>query len=175
MLWRLLHCAVLGLSASVLFGLPSRAKGDIIRQEGDVRHSNGERLYVLSMFWLPSLCLNDGLHNGEVSQACYYPRSYWTSHLTAHGLWPEYETGDWPSFCTSEKFDVAKVTDAVGLERMKDMWPSVEAQHDDTSLWKHEWDKHGTCTSLTQVGNLAFYVTIYRISNCQMLSSVCRS
>ncbi len=152
MLWRLLQCAVLGLSASVLFGLPSRAKDDIIRQDDDERRSDGERLYVLSMFWLPSLCFTDGLHGGEVSEACSYPRLYWTTHLTAHGLWPEYETGDWPSFCNNEKFDVAKVTEAVGLERMEDMWPSVST-NGDADLWEHEWEKHGTCTNLSQVSN----------------------
>ncbi len=152
MLWGLFRYSVLGLSASVLFGLPSRAKGDIIRQDDDEGRSGGKGLYVLCMFWLPSLCFTDGPHGGEVSEACSNPRSYWTTHLTVHGLWPEYQTGDWPSFCNNEKFDVAKVTEAVGLERMEDMWPSMSS-NDDAHLWEHEWKKHGTCSNLSQVSN----------------------
>ncbi len=136
----------------MLFGMPSRAKGDVTHQDDDKRYSDDERSYTLAMSWVPSLCFVESLNVEKVSESCYHPHSYWTSHLTAHGLWPDNKTGDWPSFCTNEKFDFVTVTEAVGLDRMEDMWPSVSAHDDDEQFWKHEWEKHGTCSNLSQVG-----------------------
>ena len=54
-----------------------------------------------------------------------------------HGLWPQYTQG-YPQSCTTEAFD-PKI-----LQQFPDLYPSPK-------LFAHEWEKHGTCSGLTQV------------------------
>lgn len=77
---------------------------------------------------------------------------YWKYNFTIHGLWPQYnETDGYPSYCDITEFDPAQLpSQTTMLER----WPNVQATNpnstDYTDFWKHEWDKHGTCSGLTQ-------------------------
>lgn len=104
-------------------------------------------LYIMSMSFQPEFC-----HKHEDYSGCQAPHKFWQSHLTIHGMWPEYEDGTWPSFCTKEELDSAAI--APLLPRMEEYWPNVKAL-EPTALhffdfWKHEWSKHGTCSGLTQ-------------------------
>uniref|UniRef100_M1BGV7 RNase Phy3 n=1 Tax=Solanum tuberosum TaxID=4113 RepID=M1BGV7_SOLTU len=60
------------------------------------------------------------------------------SDFSIHGLWPGNATGHTPFTCNdpSNPTTVEKV-----------YWPSLEVHWTDENLWKHEWDKHGYCTS----------------------------
>lgn len=67
--------------------------------------------------------------------------------FTIHGLWPQYDAGHWPQFCTEQPFD---------LERLKSILPALHKEwHSlrgpDEHFWEHEWLKHGTCTGMTEV------------------------
>ncbi|RSL95219.1 Ribonuclease Trv [Fusarium ambrosium] len=70
---------------------------------------------------------------------------------TIHGLWPDYCDGTYPQFCdTSREYDDIRgiVSQFLGnstLSYINKYW--VSDNGDDESLWKHEWDKHGTCIS----------------------------
>jgi len=82
--------------------------------------------YLLTLSWAPEYCHGhanspecDGSHGGFV----------------VHGLWPQFQNGQWPSQCSS----------APGLANpgtMLDIMP-------DERLIAHEWATHGTCTGLT--------------------------
>lgn len=55
-----------------------------------------------------------------------------------HGLWPQYNHNKWPSFC--EKLEYKKPSGEL-LEDMRKYWDTC----DNEDLWKHEWEKHGSC------------------------------
>lgn len=92
--------------------------------------------YLLSLSWSPAYCAAAG---GERNDPQCMPGRRFSFVL--HGLWPQYDNGRWPQFCS----------EAPGLadpKAMLDIMPS-------TSLIRHEWQKHGTCTGLTADGYFA--------------------
>ena len=66
--------------------------------------------------------------------------------FTIHGLWPDYNDGSYPSFCTNTKFNPSKVDDL--LPELETEWPTFAARGGD-AFWKHEYEKHGTCATAT--------------------------
>jgi ribonuclease T2 len=82
--------------------------------------------YVLAMSWSPDYCASK-----SDPQQCGRQLGF-----VLHGLWPQYDRG-WPADCTNEAFDPAMKT------QFPDLYPS-------SKLYTHEWEKHGTCSGLTQ-------------------------
>ena len=59
-----------------------------------------------------------------------------------HGLWPQYDSKNYPSFCNRDiVFDIKKIESL--LARLDEEWYSDKGKNED--FWKHEWLKHGTC------------------------------
>ena len=70
------------------------------------------------------------------------------ANWTVHGVWPEYYQNSWPSYCHQTPFDFKAIEPLVS--RLNLDWHDCYCHHDQTctGLWKHEWSKHGTCSSL---------------------------
>jgi ribonuclease T2 len=92
--------------------------------------------YVLSLSWAPSFC--DAAFERAPDQPpppeCG-PRAY---PFVVHGLWPQYEMG-FPEFCQQP----APRLDRSVVSSMIDLMPAPR-------LIFNEWDKHGTCSGLSQ-------------------------
>ncbi len=88
--------------------------------------------YVLSLSWSPTYCLESG--GSDRIQCGGRPYAF-----VVHGLWPQYERG-FPSDCPTGQSDRVPRRD---VDAMLDLMPSP-------SLIRHEWQKHGTCSGLTQ-------------------------
>jgi ribonuclease T2 len=118
--------------------------------------------YIFSMIYQPGFCYNK---DTTVWAGCTHTDKEWTKELTIHGLWPDYNDGTWPQFCSSEKFDPSVIADLE--DQMKILWPddynSPSNPFSKTAFYEHEWSKHGTCSGLTQEvyfkTTLASYVT----------------
>ena len=56
-----------------------------------------------------------------------------------HGLWPQINSTDYPEYCK-----IVSYSKPVGqlLTDMNTYWHGC-----DTTLWEHEWEKHGSCVS----------------------------
>ncbi|XP_076359288.1 ribonuclease Oy-like isoform X6 [Tachypleus tridentatus] len=68
--------------------------------------------------------------------------NYWV----IHGLWPNSLTPPNPSYCNkSSPFDMKMIQPLIH-DLGKD-WPNFFVHHKDSSFWKHEWEKHGTCAT----------------------------
>lgn len=93
--------------------------------------------YVLSLSWSPSFCqaASERGASGRSHQAQCGGRPY---SFVVHGLWPQYERG-FPNYCQRP----APRLDRRIMTSMLDVMPAP-------GLIYNEWDKHGTCSGLSQ-------------------------
>ena len=64
-----------------------------------------------------------------------------------HGLWPQYSDNSYPQFCKNIQFDIEKLQPII-LDLNRFWYSGIEPNE---AFWKHEWEKHGTCTGMTEV------------------------
>ncbi|KAG8444531.1 hypothetical protein GDO86_009624 [Hymenochirus boettgeri] len=90
---------------------------------------------ILVHHWPVTVCKMDrGL--------CKNPPAYWT----VHGLWPDKSqmcNNSWP-------FELCQIQDI--LPEMNQYWPDL-LHANKSQLWKHEWQKHGTCAASLETLN----------------------
>jgi ribonuclease T2 len=89
--------------------------------------------YVLALSWSPSYCASKGGDADPLQCGQAKPLGF-----TVHGLWPQFERGA-PQDCDVGSRSVEKET----LRRIEPAMPS-------DGLARHEWQKHGTCSGLSQ-------------------------
>ena len=111
-------------------------------------------LYVLALSWAPSFCCG----HPDKEECKDLDRAFAGSHLTLHGLWPNYSDDEargratYPQFCGSYEHcrrhhDPSCEPDAATIPaEMRDLGPGYIGDHD--FLANHEWPKHGSCTGL---------------------------
>ncbi|KAK7362329.1 hypothetical protein VNO77_04439 [Canavalia gladiata] len=92
----------------------------------------------------------------DTKRSCCFPlKGKPESNFSIHGLWPNFNDGSYPSNCNiaQNPFKPSKITDRI--QRAQRSWPSLNCagpkktankSSDNTMFWKHEWDKHGTCS-----------------------------
>ena len=65
---------------------------------------------------------------------------------TIHGWWPEYSRGKWPQFCDPKRYrEFTEEAIEPIRSKMDVYWSSCPGYPSAFNLWKHEWEKHGTC------------------------------
>ncbi|XP_075059463.1 ribonuclease T2 [Mixophyes fleayi] len=92
------------------------------------KHSEWKKL-ILTHHWPVTVCKMAEEH-------CENLPNYWT----LHGLWPDKSqmcNHSWP-------FDYSEIQDI--LTEMNKWWPDI-LHPNRSELWKHEWQKHGTCAA----------------------------
>jgi ribonuclease T2 len=124
------HTAAVALSFLFLFAIVALAQDR--RQNAPGQFD----FYVLALSWSPSYCASAQERSPDRApdQQCGgRPFSF-----VVHGLWPQYEHG-FPAFCQvpSPRLDHRIIGS------MLDLMPSPR-------LIFHEWDRHGTCSGLSQ-------------------------
>jgi ribonuclease T2 len=90
--------------------------------------------FVLALSWSPSFCEASAERGRAPKEQCG-ARPY---SFVVHGLWPQYERG-FPEFCQNP----SPRLDRNIVRSMHDLMPAPR-------LIFHQWDKHGTCSGLTQ-------------------------
>jgi ribonuclease T2 len=91
--------------------------------------------YVLSLSWSPSYCAANAERSFRRPDPQCGPRPF---SFVVHGMWPQYDRG-FPEFCQVPAPRLGR--SIVGS--MLDLMPSPR-------LVYHEWDRHGTCSGLSQ-------------------------
>ena len=94
--------------------------------------------YVMSLSWSPDFCTSN-----DDPQQCSVGKKL---GFVLHGLWPQYNRG-YPDDCSNVK--LPKSVQA----QFPNLYPS-------TSLYTHEWDKHGTCSGLTPIDYMTLAETL---------------
>lgn len=83
--------------------------------------------YAMALSWSPQHCAVKPADREQCSRQLGF---------VLHGLWPQYQRG-YPSNCTGEQL----------YPGMEEAFPGL---YPSRFLYRHEWDKHGTCSGLTQ-------------------------
>jgi len=92
--------------------------------------------YVLTLSWSPTHCSSDAGGGRDDDLQCRSGRPF---GFVLHGLWPQHEKG-WPEYC-----------DTSAPRRLKDsVMREALALSPSEKLVQHEWEKHGTCSGLSQ-------------------------
>ena len=92
--------------------------------------------YVMNLAWSPAFCDTLNTLSAEEKQhagkemACSQPHAF-----VLHGLWTQNFDGTYPSHCSDRP-------GPRDLKRYLDITPNI-------ALLRHEWEKHGTCTTLS--------------------------
>jgi len=122
-------------------GLPTAATQKGAGQVPAAAEGSDFDFYVLVLSWSPTHCSSDRGRGEDDDAQCRSGRPY---GFVLHGLWPQYERG-YPLNCVS---DEPREVDPAIIGRMMEISPSEE-------LIQHEWEKHGTCSGLSQRGYFA--------------------
>ena len=132
---RAAHLAAVALSFLFIFVIVALAQNAPARDRW--QNAPGQfDFYVLALSWSPSYCetTQERAPDRAPDQQCAgRPFSF-----VVHGLWPQYERG-FPAFCQVP----APRLDRRIVGSMLDLMPSPR-------LVFHEWDRHGTCSGLSQ-------------------------
>ena len=78
-------------------------------------------IYVFAYSWTPGFCYT----TNPSYPGCVDPNPYWTENFTIHGLWPQYTTTGYPSYCSTETFDTDVPLD-IGWDTMITYYPYVK-------------------------------------------------
>jgi ribonuclease T2 len=113
-------------------------------------------LYVLALSWAPEFCAG---HPDK--EECSPLSGFASTHLTVHGLWPNYDDGQgadtgcaYPQYCDDAAAcagrnppDSCSVDPAAIPADMSKYGPGYTGDGD--FLANHEWPKHGSCSGLS--------------------------
>jgi len=86
---------------------------------------------------------------------------------TIHGLWPQWNSQSWPSWCTSAPFSMSAL--APIQSELTQFWPSCQGDPLQ-EFWAHEWSKHGTCSPW---GVYQYFNTALQVFNSGSWQSSC--
>jgi len=111
----------------------------------------------LAQFWPPTSCY---VYFGKNCKGI--PKS--VTGWTIHGLWPSNVGSEGPHNCPpSQPFDYNQIKSL--SSELKSRWVNYNTSGDPTHLWKHEWEKHGTCAASLPVlkGELNYFSSTLKL------------
>lgn len=130
----LVFCGLRSLAGRVAAGLlaVTLTYGPVQAQNRAASVAGSFDYYVLALSWTPSWCAAEGDARGDARCAQGGARGW-----LVHGLWPQFDNGGWPEYCTTpapapNRAQTAAMTDIMGASGL---------------AW-HQWNKHGRCSGL---------------------------
>lgn len=81
-----------------------------------------------------------------------------------HGLWPQYDNNNYPTYCRHVEFDYNALQPILG--ELEKYWYSNRGTLGDEDFWKHEWEKHGSCmfTDMDEFEYFAHALSLYYVA-----------
>jgi ribonuclease T2 len=104
--------------------------------------------YLLSLSWSPTYCLTHPYDRMQCAGKGY--------GFVLHGLWPQYDSGGYPSYCAASS--LSEAAQALG----QTLYPSPK-------LLQHEWAEHGSCSGMDA---LAYFRTADRATAAVRIPTV---
>jgi len=103
-------------------------------------------LYLFALSWSPGFCDLEGDRKGK--RECQRGSRL---GLVVHGLWPQFENGDYPTFCDRSKNFVPSASLEIAREVYRDKGLAIG-----------EWRKHGECSGLSPSRYYQAEIALYR-------------
>lgn len=108
---------------------------------------------IFTQRWPLTACSQWKEHSQSNTCAFPDPEDLWT----IHGIWPTKPGTKGPLNCNSTWHFNETVIDPI-KSQLEEYWTNVEKNTKLTSLWSHEWCKHGTCAAvLPKLSNELLY------------------
>lgn len=105
--------------------------------------SNEFDVLIFTQRWPKSICIV--WKEESPSHSCALPTD--SLEWTIHGLWPSQFHRIGPLFCDRSKpFNPSALIPLEG--ELREKWIDIEFGRESYGLWKHEWNKHGTCAAV---------------------------
>lgn len=126
--------------------------------------------FVFAQRWPASFCIN-AIFNQNRSCVIANDVNTWT----VHGLWPTKNGSRGPNFCNRTAKFVFREIESI-VPDLEAHWPDFYNDTPTDDLWKHEWEKHGTCSmTLPSLDSQLKYFSMgldlfWQINLTQMLS-----
>ncbi|KAK1260719.1 Ribonuclease 1 [Acorus gramineus] len=111
----------------------------------------------------------------DTKQSCCYPTTGKPeADFSIHGLWPNYNDGSYPSDCDPDNpFDSSKISNLI--PKMQSDWPTLACPSGNgLKFWKHEWEKHGTCSE-SVLDHHAYFETALKLKDQLNLLQILKS
>ena len=126
---------------------------------------DGYDTLVLDLNYLPTLCKIEEKNSTKCINKVKSLRT--KDNFTIHGLWPSTNTPPQPA-CKGKIVTVTFTPALKQLEEdMNDYWASMTGSN--TSLWVHEFNKHGECYSKDHIYYFQTTINLYKSLNLQDL------
>ncbi|KAM6593973.1 hypothetical protein CsatA_001676 [Cannabis sativa] len=81
--------------------------------------------------------------------------------FTIHGLWPQRKKGRIPDCPTTPRFQPNLISKDTRKE-LDRQWVALNPKLTNVEFWKHEWEKHGTCSN-DQLNQVQYFDTALRL------------
>ncbi|XP_011314773.1 ribonuclease Oy-like [Fopius arisanus] len=121
-----------------------RRKNPRNRRVNATKNSTAFDVLIFTQHWPQTVCYTWKQESPDHS--CDLPHD---DEWTIHGLWPTKFHKLGPQFCNpSLHFNVAALSPI--QKEMEVKWIDVENGTKPFSFWKHEWQKHGTCSAVLE-------------------------
>jgi ribonuclease T2 len=114
------------LAAALMVMMSSGWRAEAAGRDVGARPPGQFDYYVLSLSWVPGFCATHRRHPPECGRGLGF---------ALHGLWPQFNGGDYPTDCSAAGLTPSEIQRYSGL-------------YATPSLIAHEWPKHGTCSGL---------------------------
>lgn len=108
----------------------------------NLRKDTNFDILIFTQHWPYTVCAQ--WMESKKGNECALPKT--KNAWTIHGIWPTQYHTIGPLFCNETwKFDMKAIS---SIENdMEEKWTNIEKNTPLDGLWKHEWEKHGTCAA----------------------------
>ena len=106
-------------------------------------HAQSFDYYVFTLSWAPEFCHEEA---GNNSDECS-PNA--RMGFVVHGLWPNNNDGSDPQNCPTEPYNPSAV-------------PQTLAGIMPGAIYRHEWEKHGVCSGMSEADYFQKIASLYR-------------
>ncbi|XP_003706196.3 ribonuclease Oy [Megachile rotundata] len=131
--------------------LLATVNGNTIYKKHPSSGSTDFDVLIFTQRWPPTVCYT--WKESSASHTCSFPKE--KDEWTIHGIWPSQLHKMGPQFCNkSLSFNMTALKPLES--QLQEKWIDIEYGRESSSLWQHEWNKHGTCAIVIEELNTEF-------------------